>query len=171
MSYIDKLNTMMDELDVGKPIFPISVNNNNVRVREERWKAGLEGADLYSLAINRECDRTFDKLKKEYYINREYVIININRWMHQVIRDIFLKSSPAVAPKRTKVYKAFINIMKENRHNEKFMNSIFDIAEYYYQVTETDSIDKKVNDVHRKNIYQLLCLMEKSYGKNKTNSK
>jgi len=170
VNYKDKIIAKIKTLDVGKPIFKLIINEQRVRLNEGSWEPNLDGTKFYNKLINCEVYRAFNVETKAFYIDEDEAIKKISNNVIRSIFNIFISCSSAKMPKRTKIYKQFQAVVKENRSKIEFVNSIFDIAEYYYQVTQTDSIKKRINDVHRKNIYQLLCLMEKSYEKNKTNS-
>lgn len=170
MNYIDKINSRVEGLDVGKPIFEMHVAESVIRLSGQQWSPDLDDNDWYNLLVNKSCNRTFNKERKEYYIDKDATVGRIKHDVIRSITEIFKKCSPAKEPKRTKAYRNFRAIIEENRSTIDFINSIFDVAEFFYSVTKTESIKHPKNDVHRKNIYQLLCLMEKSYGKAKTNS-
>lgn len=168
MSYKDKIETIVDAVDPGEPVFRLIVDKGFISPREDRWNVNLTNISensFYHEYIRKNIRRTFDTTDKKWQIDKAILISKVER---DVIRDInilFTKCSPAVAPKRTKVYKNFKAILDKSKHNVEFMNSMFDIAEYHWNQTQTDSILSATNDVHRKNIFRLLCLMEKSYGK------
>lgn len=170
MNHQEKLKNKFTSLDLGKPIFELSISTQMIRMTGTKWSPNLEDGDMYNSLINENCSRSFDTKTKKYTINEDTIIERIEVAVARDIDNIFKSCSPAKEPKRTKAYKTFNTILRENRGKIEFMNSIFDIAEYYHQVTQTESINKSSNDVHRKNIFQLLSLMEKSYGKSKTNS-
>ena len=170
MNYVDKINSKLEGLDLGKPVFFLSVSPHVIRVNPNSWVPDIEENDMYDTLIKQHCNRSFSKTNKNYFIDNDLVVSRIKDDILTNTINIFLQCSPAKEPKRTKAYKSFRTILGKNRSRIDFVNSLFDINEYYQSMTKTESIKSPNNDVHRKNIYQLLCLMEKSYGKAETNS-
>jgi len=166
MSYLDRTRTVVDSLDMGKPIFKVIVRDNRLLVKEESWHPNLDDSNLVNKLVNRHADRLFNRESKHFYIDFSSLMQSIDSEMLSDMLDIFIACSPYDAPRRTNVYKSFRDIVGREKRNLEFKKSMFDIFEYYTTTTVTDSISKSENDVHRKNIYHLLCLMEKSYGKN-----
>lgn len=164
MNYQEKIIAKIETLDVGKPILKLVVNEQYIRVVENNWNANLDTTDFYNKLINNNVERTLNIKAGAYYVDKANSIKQIEGNVLRDISVIFRRCSPAKQPKRTKVYKQFLNIIRKKQNNIELINSIFDIAEYYYQVTQTESIIKPNNSTHRKNIYQLLCLIEKKYG-------
>jgi hypothetical protein len=165
MSYEEKILKVIEGIDTGDAKFIVRIYRNSIRPQEKNWSAGLSNSDFYSQLVNRNVRRFFDVEKKAYSIDVESVTQNIKQTILSDVRMIFQRCSPAKQPRRTKIYKSFMNMLSENTENEELINALFDIEEYYWNVTQTDSIDKGTNDVHRKNVYKLLCLMEKNYGR------
>lgn len=166
MSYVDRVKTAIDSLDLGEPIFKTSVRENAIMVTEQAWKSDLDNSDLVNYMVNRYGTRVYDPKKKEFYIDMIYLLKSIDHHIFNNVLDMFVQCSHYNSPRRTNAYKGFRDTVDRNKSNEEFKKQIFDIYEYYINSTSTDPIKHPDNDVHRKNIYHLLCLMEKSYGKN-----
>ena len=171
MNYRYKINKILNDIDPGKAEFRINVSDRYIQPRIKSWEVTLEGDGFYEEAINKYANREFLSKEKKFIIDREETISTIQHRVMGRAEQMFRTCSPAKAPKRTKAYKTFRTVLYDNKGTIDFVNSIFDIAEYYHTITKTDSITDDKNDVHRKNIFQLLCLMEKNYGsKGKTSS-
>lgn len=171
MSIYDKINAIIDNIDPGRPEFKVNVRKDYISIRPYDWNSGIEsGAGFYETLVKHNIRREFSSDSKKWAIDRQHVINEIKGHIVRSASEIFQSCSPAKEPRRTKIYKSFRTILKDNSSKIDFINAMADIAEYYYSVTRTDSIEKSINDVHRKNIYQLLCLMEKRYAKRKENS-
>ncbi len=168
MSYIDKIDKILDTVVFGDVELNLGITDTRVTPKRDTWSITLDGDDFYSRNVKYYAKRTLDAAKSKWMINRNEVISSIENRVHSRARTLFTHVSPAKAPKRTKIYKSFCTVLEKNKGKIEFMNSLFDIAEYRYSVTSTESILSKTNDVHRTNIYQLLCLMEKRYGQEKT---
>ena len=138
MSYKEKINAEIDKLDLGKPIFDLYFTSRGLRIREESWRAKCEDEGFYQDLVESNCRRQFDSKTKRYKIDREYAIDRMKMGVQSDIKRIFIDTSPAKEPKRTKIYKSFMDVMYQNKHNEEFVNSLFDIAEYHNSVTQTD---------------------------------
>jgi len=169
MSYQERVEKIIDSLDLGKPIFNVSLRGKYLELEESNWDPGLEDKGFIENLVNRYARRTFSSSKRAYIVDKEDAIKNIGDHAMSNVLDVFVKCSPYSEPRRTNIYKGFCNVVNDNRNNIEFKKSIFDIYEYYHNSTLTESIKHPNNDVHRKNIYQLFFLMEKSYGKKTSN--
>lgn len=171
MSYEEKIKAVLSQVDLGKPSFILRVSNSAIRPVSADWKPNIDdNGEFFNDMTRPHIYRSFSSSSNSYYLDTTDII---NRVKDSVVRNavnLFVETSPAKEPKRTTAYKSFMKVFNENRSKIDFINAMFDIAEYHYKVTATDSIKSKSNDVHRKNIYQLLCLMEKNYGQTKKNS-
>lgn len=171
MSYVDKISNIVDKLDMGEPVFKLRIRSKYISADEKEWNPNFNTNNFTEACIdfNIKRYRMFDSSRKEYYVNKDELINSIIKECVDSIILVFSECSPYDQPRRTNVYKDFIEVVKSNKNNESFRNAIFDIQEYYFNSALTDSITHPSNDVHRKNIYHLLCLMEKSYGKKTSN--
>lgn len=166
MSYKAKIDEVLDSLDLGSAKFNLNIRKDSIRVNEQKWIFNPSaGSTVYKDIVGKVMNRTFNKDSNKYEFDRERIYRDSYRLVRDDLNHIFQQCSPAKEPRRTKLYKTFSAILKECHGKTEFVNSLFDIAEYYYTVTETESIKSQKNDVHRKNIFQLISLMEKSYGK------
>jgi len=171
MSYIDKINAILDEIDPGNATFKILITDNYVRVEDSHWTIPTPTEeDFYNSRVHYCVSRSLNKETLKYEIDKDSTVSKIENDVYNDIVNIFQKCSPTKEPRRTKIYKSFVEVVRQNKSTIKFSSALFDISEYYYNSAKTDSIKNSINDVHRKNIYQLLCLMEKNYAKRKTNS-
>lgn len=165
MSYLDKINNVVDGIDLGKPIFTVRFKNNDISLDEGNWGLNLDKDNFIKILIHKYIERRFDKATKKYCTNTADAIKEIEREVIRKMIDIFIECSPNAKPRRTNAFRNFVYVIEQNKSVQEFKNSIFDIYEYYLNSTLTETINHTNNDVHRKNIYHLLCLMEKSYGK------
>lgn len=170
MNYIEKMENLLDSLDTGGSKFEIRVGDEFLRVVDSKWEPDFVTEGFYEDNLEDYISRYFDRDLKEYTINKDKTIRVLEDHIIHSMYGIFINCSPAKEPTRTKAYKGFIATLKDNKGKIEFTNSLFDIAEYFYSVTRTHSIKKEVNDIHRKNIFQILCLMEKNNAKRKKNS-
>lgn len=170
MSFIDKINALIDNVDPGKAEFIVGVRKDYISIRAPAWDSNISNQGYYESLLKRTIIRTYLNEGRRWLIDRDRTISSIQNQIIYQIYEIFRSCSPTKEPKRTKIYKSFCAMLGENKGKIDFINSIADVSEYYYLVTKTEPIKNINNDVHRKNIYQLLCLMEKSYVKRKTNS-
>lgn len=165
MGYVDKINDVLNNIDLGKPIFEVRIGSNEITLNENGWDPDLDESICIDGFISKYARRRYSKTDKEYYVDIETTTTEIEHDVMRKILDVFIKCSPNTKPRRTNIFRNFYHVVEQNRNVQEFKNSIFDIYEYYFNSTLTETIDHNNNDVHRKNIYQLLCLMEKSYGK------
>ena len=165
MDYREKISSVINNMDLGEPIFQVDLSRNRVNLSEASWSADLNEGDLIDRLVNRHARRSFSRTEKKYTIDTECAIQDSEREVMRDIIDIFIRCSPNAKPRRTIIFKDFYNAVDCNKHNDEFKSAMFDIYEYYFDNTLTESISSTNNDVHRTNIYQLLCLMEKKYGK------
>ncbi len=166
MSYKEKINNILDEIEINNSKFTLIIKKNLIRINEPSWTPSFKNIEgFYEFNLRNHIQRSFNKESKKYVINKEKTITYLVEGVLSNLRHIFTRCSPAKKPPRTKAYKDFFETLRKNRNNEAFINSIFDISEYFYTITKSGSISHVDNDVHRKNIYQLLCLMGKKYGK------
>ncbi len=172
MTYQDNIEAVINSIKFEKPIFDVLVSDTELEAKPKSWRANLDESSMINRYVNRFAIRTYNGHTKKFIIHTAELIEDVNRDLVADIINIFLNCSPYDMPRRTKAYKAFRKVVAENTKNIKFLDSIFNISEYYTNNTTTGSIQNKDDGVHRKNIYHLLCLMEKSYGKTeKTNIK
>ena len=169
MNYIEKIEKIIATIDVGNPIFKVNVNSHQIRINDFPWSTNLVKG-YYEDLIRVNCRRDFEKGLNRYVINTQHIIACVVNEMRHNGVSLYLECAPNKEVRRTKAYKLFLATHNENSSNIEYINSMFDISEYYYNVTKTDSINKTSNDIHRKNIFQLLTLMERKYGK-KTSDK
>jgi len=166
MSYKDKISAVVDTLDLGKVEFEVVVNAASIRVHQEKWNANI-GGSFYNELVNGRAVRRFNVDKNKFYIESSIVSLIKSDVIYD-LKDIYCVCSPAKNVRATKGWKRFnvmLNDYKYANNIDKEINTLFDICEYHYSVTRTDSIISATNNVHRTNIFQLLSLMEKSYGK------
>ena len=169
MNYVEKIRNIVDGLELGKPIFDVNVTDRDITLSTPQWMPGLDKSDYTNYLVETKARRTFSKSEKKFYVDSEEIINGVDRSLHADILNLFLRTSPNKAPRRTKIFKSFYSIVHTYKNNQDFKNTMFGILEYNYSVTQTESITSPNNDVHRKNIYQLLILMEKKYGKANSN--
>jgi len=163
-NYLDKINKILDNINPGSSEFKLIITGRYLKPKASEWNTNLPEEGFYEYYINRHAHRTFNIDKKKWILDKDTTINQIESSILNSIDGIFRKCSPNKAPRRTKIYKSFCQVVYNNKGTIEFINSVFDIAEYYKSVTGVKSIITETNDVHRKNIYQLLCLMEKNYG-------
>ena len=137
-----------------------------MRIKKNRDTTGIL-FDIFFHSLLHRC--VWCPGKKKFYVDSEEIINGVDRQLHADLLNLFLRTSPNKAPRRTKIFKSFYNMTHSYKHNQDFKNTMFGILEYNHSVTQTESITSSNNDVHRKNIYQLLVLMEKKYGKTNSN--
>lgn len=169
MQYQDKINSVIDSLELGEPIFDIKVRNEKISAKPANWEINLDHSDFTERMVKRCVERKYNADKRAFYIDNDTVIREIEDTIVNGIMQLFKACSPYDAPRRTKIYKDFTATVRRNYRNSKFINDLYNIKEYVHSVTQTDSITHRTNDVHRKNVYSLLCLMEKNYGEKTSN--
>ena len=168
MNYIEKINNVISGLDLKKPIFSISILDSRINAEDDRWESGLEETSLVNHYINRHATRKYDPKLRKYVICSSDTIKMVEEDLGYNLISVFMACSPFDEPRRSKIYKSFCEVLRANMGDQEFKNSIFNIYEYYYNCTINLKITHSSNDVHRTNIYNLLCLMEKRYGQNGT---
>lgn len=169
MSYQDKIREVIKNMHLGTAEFKVDVYDKRIALIEYEWDHGLDTHNFIGFLVASYGDRAYDLTFRRYTMDADNVIGRSEKYIMGNIIGVFKACSPYNQPKRTKVYKDFCDVVRNNRRDEEFKKSIFDIHEYYFNSTLTDSIKHRNNDVHRTNVYQLLCLMEKSYGKKTSN--
>lgn len=168
MIYSDKIKNLIDQVDVGEPIFKIEITPNEIYIRDQDWSVYL-GDGFYEQLVSSHIMRCFDRSTKQYTINYLNVQSGVVNSVLRNIMNIYTECSPNLEPRKTKGYKLFQLMYRLDTGTKEFIDSVFGIAEYYHSVTKTDSIKSTINDIHRKNIFQLLTLMERKYGKKASN--
>lgn len=171
MSYIDKFDSVLGRVDIGQAKFAVDVRSNVIRIKDTGWTFNLDTEEgFYTELAQKSTIRTFNSIEKKFVIDKDKTLERADAYIINDVKKLFIKCSPAKEPRRTKVYKSFLSILNQNKGKIDFMSSLYDICEYAHKITQTESISHISNDVHRKNIFQLLSLMERSYGKTETNS-
>jgi len=169
MSYYERVEKVIKSMNLGEPLFEVTIRNNNINMQGIDWDSGLRGDKFIDEMINKFAVRYFNVASRSYTVDIDDATVNIGNHVLYSIMDVLCRCSPNSEPRRTKLYKSFNKTVSMNRNSKEFRAAIFDIYEYYYNNTQTESINHENNDVHRKNIFQLLCLMEKRYGKTTNN--
>jgi len=165
MSYAERIKTIVNGLDLKKPIFNLNVLQNRIELEEESWHPDLDDNDVISFYVNRYTRRQFSDRK--YSVDHTIAVKALEEDLYSCAVDMFTKTSPNKEPRRTNLYRSYCEIVRDNLYKQEFKDSIFNIYEYFWNSTRDKQITHRDNDVHRTNIYNLLCLMEKSYGKNR----
>jgi hypothetical protein len=170
MNYVQKIRDRIIAIDPGQSEFNLAVRANRITVKSDVWQPDLHPSESFVdyIVADGGLNRAFNRETREWYIEGEFAIDRANSFLLRNAKSAFISCSPAKAPRRTKLWKSFLRLLEKNKHNVDFMNSLYDIEEYRWSVTKTESIGASSNDVHRKNIFQLLTLMEKNYGKTGT---
>ena len=170
MSYIEEITKVLDAIEIEPAIFKVEVSKSYISLQRPDVKYKLDLDTFYgSLLDSTGIIKNFSSIEKEFQIDYESTCVQALNDVLYGIRYVFNKCSPAKEVRRTKAYKIFNSILSDNRNNEEFITNIFNIYEYYLHSTKEYTITNNINDVHRKNIFQLLCLMEKKYGKKNNN--
>lgn len=167
VNYIARIKEIISTIDLGEPIFTVSVGKKSIALEPQKWeKKSFDESICLEHMISRCFYREYDEVNCEYKVDEDQIIKSVNNNITSTCQEIFIACSPSKVPRRTTAFKDYIKMVAKNKKdNQEFLNNIFDICEYYWNNTQTESINDKNNDVHRQNIYQLLCLMEKRYGK------
>jgi len=167
MTIRNRVNSIVDNIDLGKPVYEVTLSEKRIKASLPHFNMNIDGEDFVSRCVERWMSRDYVSSENKFEINKEEIIEKTERQVHRNIIDLFIACSPYAKPRRTAIFKKFYYVVDENNNNEEFKKSIFDIYEYFYNNTRTESITHSSNDAHRTNIYQLLCLMERKYGKQK----
>jgi hypothetical protein len=125
--------------------------------------------DTINTKFNREI--SIDPISREFSLHKDDVVRLVKSQIAQDIRSLFRSVSYNKAPKMTKVYKSLLKItnsyyVRDEQHDE-LVYKMANILNYHHKViTESElNIKHEKNSAHRKNLYQLIVLMEKKYGK------
>ena len=169
MSYVERVKDIVNNLDLGTPMFDMNITKYHLTLKPTKGPINLDNNKFIESVIDMLFMVEYSVSDKKYTVDTDKLVHDIGLYVINSIKDVFIKCSPNKQPTRTNAYKNFIKILTDNRNNPEFVDAIFNIYEYYADNTLTESIQHKNNDVHRKNIYHLLCLMEKSYGKKTSN--
>lgn len=165
----EKVDSIVSSLDVGIPIYTLNFRQTNISVSNSSWKPTIDDSDFVGSLVKKYINRRLDLKNRRYNLNTDELYSNIGDHSVSYLREIFSACSPYSEPRRTNVYKDFMAVINANQRDAEFQQAAFDLCEYYWNQTRTESIRSKNNDVHRTNIYNLLLLMEKRYGKKSSN--
>lgn len=170
MSHIDKIEKVLNSINCdASPNLKVDLLATYIRIEQPKLKVGLEGEnkDFYNNYISGSMHSSYDYKNCTWNIDKPRTVRAVEDGIIYEARRIFERCSPAKAPRRTKVYKSFNMMTHRNVREVDFMTHLMDICEYYNNVGD---IRSEANDVHRKNIFKLLCLMEKNYGETEKKS-
>lgn len=170
MNYIDKLTTLLKTIEIKPAKFKVNVREQRIDIIKPDFEYEILGEGYYyTLLQSASVVRKLNLATKKFEVDCDETISQVkDDVIYNIIRT-FSICSPSEHPRRTKAYKDFTEIVRKNRNNVKVITDIFNIYEYYLDSIKTNKINHETNDVHRKNIFQLLCLMEKKYGKTNDN--
>lgn len=171
MGYKERILEIVDSIDIGESIFHVNILLGTSIIAGESSFTVDVGTDTQEAAwVNKWARRIFNLKTKKYEINKQVLMAHVDNEIRNRSIMIFDKCSPYKEPRRTNVYKRFRNMVNElnpDKSNfDSIMNSLFDIMKYYDTQTDTNG---NIDDVHGKNVYNLLCLMEKSCGETNSN--
>lgn len=175
MKHFEIINKLLNTVDIGEHIVSIKLNssNNNIRLVHTKWSANVDGDSFHASLVNQFCHRTLvaHGPDKGYRIDVENTISNIKDSVLNNMMQIFKQSCPNKDPRRTKLYKSVLHLVKVAHRSDKvdLLNFMFDIAQYHYSVTKEVSLSDPSNKSHKNNIFKLFEIMENKHG-SKTNS-
>lgn len=163
-----------------RPEFPklkcnISISSSNIRfsrIKVPEFKPTVGETYLQKLINERfNSEIEIDPLKKSFFLSDDNVVEGVKSQIGRDIMSLFVSTSYNKAPRMTKVYKSLKKITHpryaRNSENDEVVKKMASILNYHDKVlTESElSIKHEKNAAHRKNLYSLLVLMEKKYGK------
>ena len=126
----------------------------------DRWPAQIEASqsnDWLKRCNSYNLRRTFCSTEnKLVLVDKDSLLYTFYKQVFAAVRDIALEVSPADQPKRTKAYKEFVEIARQNTKHEGFINDVLPVVNYFIG----DKTDPKV----KKNVYGLFEILRKKYG-------
>lgn len=163
ISYKSEVERILSEINSSKTELKLHLDASSRYLSPQTKENKIRDYDI--VIANEICEATSKKYDSE--TNTFTLVCDISHIEKSIcnsLKHLMHKCHPAKKPPRTKFYKGFILTVNDNKHNEDFVNDAVNILEYHRSVTETESITSKNNDVHRKNIFKLIELMERKYG-------
>jgi len=162
MKLIDEFNTIIDGLVLEKPIITLSIRSNSINMSDQSRYNGTSTLIISGMANNDsflgqviigalKVKLNFDK--KEFEIIRDQTLTSVKRY---ISNDLFGIVHDRGTKKKDRIkLKQYIG---ECLNNEN-LDNLFNMAEYCSDYNkQAGSLDLTI---HRKNVYELLILMEK----------
>ena len=175
MKHFEIINNLLNTVDVGEHTLTIKLNssNNNIKLVQTKWSANVIDDSFHASLVNQFCHRKLvtHGLNKGYSIDVEVTLEYIKNNVIGSIMQIYKEACPSKDPRRTKLYKNILSLVRTANRSDKInlVNFMFDIAQYHSSVTKELSLSDPSNKTHRNNIYKLFEIMENKHG-SKTNS-
>ena len=175
MKHFEIINKLLNTVDVGehKLIIKLNSGSNNIRLVHTKWSANIGDDSFHASLVNQFCHRKLltHGPDKGYSIDIENTISNIKDSVLGTIMQIYKESCPSKDPRRTKLYKNILSLVRSAGRPDKLdlLNFMFDIAQYYHSVTKEVPLFDPSNKTHKNNIFKLFEIMENKHG-SKTNS-
>jgi hypothetical protein len=175
MKHFEILNKLLNTVDLGEHTLTVKLNsgNNNIRLVHTRWSANISDDSFHASLVNQFCHRKLvtHGPDKGYSIDVETTLGNIKDSVLGTIMQIYKEACPSKDPRRTKLYKNILSLVRTAHRQDKLdlVNFMFDIAQYCHSVTKEMPLSDPSNKTHRNNIYKLFEIMENKHG-SKTNS-
>jgi hypothetical protein len=165
----DRVKEIVDNFNGNIKQVPVYIRHGSIRIDTITALTNINPAMPEEVKWN----KSFNNRTYTYKLDEDGVKTSIISDLGEDIRRIAIKCSPAKAPARTNYIKSIKQITRNfnlREASEEQLSHMYDIRAYYNHATQTDLINSSTNDVHRKNIHNLLVLMEKKYGATKKNS-
>jgi hypothetical protein len=167
MNNLNDISEYIDTIPLGEPVYDISLSyGDDINMRMKDWEAKEElkcSDNWLDYQIGKNLHRKFNKeTRKMELIDKEDLLNDIKYHVANYVPVLVKRTSPAEQPKRTKVYKELENIGYNNRKNDNFINDMIPIMNYFQSHVENGT---ESTEVHRKNVFGLLDILRKKYGK------
>lgn len=170
MMHEETIMSMLKQLDPGEPVVKIRLQGaRSLKVEQLAWAPNLPGDSFHEFLINSHTTRhlIFGGPHKGYVIDERGSWSNIRSSVISDFSKVLSDAIPNKNPRRTDIFKKVHNLLR-NRINTELLNFIFDVSQYHWSVTKEVSLKHESNDVHRKNIYHLIKLLEQRHGSKKS---
>lgn len=161
MKSLAEFNQWLDSIEFEKPVMKVTSNYwGDLELGFEDWDKTkvIDRTNWLMTAVQGNIDRLYDKELKHFYLDKT----RAQEALYYIIKDYVIsmavKTSPAIKPKSTKLYRQIKAITYSQHKNDTFVNEMLPILNYWQKTTDT-------NETHNQNIQALLMIMCKKYSK------
>lgn len=161
MNSVKEIKEYIDNIDCGEAVYNVIDSYGDLRLNLPDWQAKREASSSKNWLLRctaHSFRRTFNSTEnKLILVDKDSLLIDFYRQIFSAVRDTAEDVSPADQPKRTKAFKEFVEIARQNLKNEGFINDVLPVVNYFLN----DKTDSKV----KKNVYGLFEILRKKYTK------
>lgn len=160
MNSAKEIRDFIDNIDCGEPVYAVTVSYSDLNLVFPNWvdrSSMKNSSDWLQRCMSVHVRRKFNKESKELEIaDKEGLFRDTCIEILRAAKDAARAVSPAVKPKRTKAFQELVDIARNNKFNEKWVDDVLPIINYY--------LDNSTDSTVKKNVYGLFNILRKRYG-------